>query len=132
MNKPSRTISSMLVCLSLTFAGCNRPLNYEKTANLPVGQIKSFPVTAPSYQQKITLSFKSTETPVDVYIALDRDLDAAVDAIGNYKTPQNVLASKLKAKEGTLEATIPAKTGFGGIVANATKDTTVEVKITGK
>jgi hypothetical protein len=128
----TRTSPTMLACLALALGGCNRALNYEKTITSQAGGINSFAVTPPTYQQKITLSFKSTETPVDVYITLQKDLEAAADALGKYQAPQNVLASKLKAKEGSLEATIPARTGFGGIVAGATKDTKVEVKITGK
>jgi hypothetical protein len=119
-------------CLTLSLAGCNSSLNYEKTMSLGPGEVNSFSPDPPRREQKVTITFKSTETPVDVYVAIGNDVEAVASALTKYKTPQNVLASKLKARDGSLEVTIPAKTRFGAIVGGATKDTSVEVKITGK
>jgi hypothetical protein len=65
-------------------------------------------------------------------VALKNDLESAFQAVQNYKTPDGILAKLEKAREGSLEVTIPAKTEFGVIVAGATNDTSVEFKITGK
>lgn len=129
---PTRRICIISTCLILSLAGCNSSVNFERTLSVGPGDVPSFSVDPPRREQKVTVSFKSTETPVDIYVTLDKDLEAASKAIQNYKVPQNVLASKLKSKDGSVEATIPGKTAFGVIVAGAVKDTSVQVTIKGK
>ena len=132
MTHATRRICILSICLILPLAGCNSSLNYENTLPMGPGEVKSFSPDPPRREQKVTVTFKSTETPVDVYVALGNDVDAVATAITSYKTPQNVLASKMKSKDGSLEVTIPAKTRFGAIVSGAVKDTSVQVTIKGK
>jgi hypothetical protein len=128
----TRTVWLAIPVMALGLAGCNRPLHFDRTLSMGPGDVKSFSVDPPRREQKVTVSFKSTETPVDVYVLLDKDLEAASNAIQNFKAPQGVLASKMKSRDGSVEATIPAKTAFGVIVAGSNKDTSVDVKIAGK
>jgi hypothetical protein len=128
----SRLVLVMIACLVLTNTGCNRRLNFHRSLTMGPGDVRSFSVEAPRSEQKVTFHFSSSEVPVDVYVALEKDIDAASSAIQNYKAPQGILASQLKAREGSLDVTIPARTAYGVIVGGVTKDTTVEVKIAGK
>ena len=132
MHTSSRKVCLVIACLALTLTGCNKALNYEKTIAIGPGEIKSFPVDAPRQNQKVTVTFNSSATPVDVYVVLEKDLELASKAIQNYKKPGAVLNKLEKSKEGSVSADIPAKAAFQVIVAGAVKDTSVEVKITSK
>jgi hypothetical protein len=132
MNPGIRSIWLLGFGLALLAGGCNRALNFEKTLAMGPGDVKSFSVDAPRGEQKVTVTFTSSEAPVDVYVALEKDLESAASAIQNFKTPNSVLANQLKARTGSIEAVIPAKEAFGVIVANAIKDSSVQVKIAGK
>jgi hypothetical protein len=125
---PSRLLLLAFVVLSLT--GCNSRLQYEKTLTAGPGNSPIFQVEGPRREQKVVVTFTSDKSPVDVYVTLDPD--SAAKEIEEYKQPSNILAKKLKATEGTLEATVPAKKGFGAIVAGAIRDTKVQIKMEGK
>jgi hypothetical protein len=122
----------LLLCLTLSLTGCNRALHYDKTLSMGPGDVKSFSVDPPRSEQKVTITFTSSAVPVSVYVALEKDLETASKAIENYKQPDGILAKQEKAREGSIEAVIPAKSGFGVIVAGAANDTSVQVKLTGK
>ncbi|CAN5438669.1 hypothetical protein BH10PLA2_BH10PLA2_09750 [soil metagenome] len=128
----TRPVWVIVACLVLTTAGCNRRLNFERSLTMGPGDVRSFSVEAPRVQQKVTITFSSSEVPVDVYVALEKDIEAASSALQNYKAPQGILASQMKARQGSVDVTIPARTAYGVIVAGSTKDTTVQVKMTGK
>jgi hypothetical protein len=132
MNISPRAVCLVLACLALTLAGCNKALNFQKTLEVGPGEIKSFTVDAPRQNQKLTVTFKSSVTPVDVYIVLEKDLELVSKELQDYKKPGAVLNKLEKSKEGTVSADIPAKAEFGVIVTGAVKDTSVEVKLTSK
>ncbi len=127
---PRRWLLLTLVVLSL--AGCNRRLSFERTLSMGPGDVSSFVVDAPRGEQKVVVTFTCDNSPVDVYLALEPDLEAASKAIRDFKAPTAILAKQMKAKEGSLEATIPAKKAFGLIVASPIRDSTVQIKIAGK
>ncbi len=121
-----------VVLLALLLAGCNRALNFEKKFTMGPGDVNSFTVDAPRREQHVTVSFSSSAAPIDVYVALEKDLAIAETAIRNYKKPEGILAKLEKSSNGSLEAVIPAKADFGVILAGSIRDTAVEVKLTGK
>jgi ribosomal protein S5 len=94
--------------------------------------VKSFTVDPPRREQHLTVGFTSSAAPVDVYVALEKDIDNASMAIQNFKKPEGILAKLEKSSSGSIEAVIPAKAGFGVIVAGPIRDSSVEVKIIGK
>jgi hypothetical protein len=112
--------------------GCNSSLSYQNQFTIGPGDVKPLRVDAPRREQQVTVTFTSSAAPVDVYLALDKDLDNALIAIENYKKPEGILAKLEKSSNGSLQAVIPAKTAFGVIVAGSIRDTSVEVKITSK
>ena len=132
MKAYSRELCFVIAGLALAFTGCNKALNYEKTVTIGPGVVQSFPVEAPRQNQKVTVTFKSSAAPVDVYIVLEKDADLVSKDLLNFKKPEAVLNKLEKSKEGSVSADIPAKAAFQVIVAGSTKDTSVEVKITSK
>ncbi len=122
----------LAVLLTLSMAGCNKALNFEKKFTMGPGEVRSFSVDAPKREQHVTVTFTSSAAPVDVYVALEKDLENVSMAIQNFKKTEGVLAQLEKSSNGSLEAVIPAKTGFGLIVAGPIRDTAVEVKLTSK
>jgi hypothetical protein len=132
MNTSPRAVCLVIVCFALTLAGCNKALNFQKTLEVGPGELKSFNVDAPRQNQNVTVSFKSSATPVDVYIVLEKDFELVSKELQNYTKPGAVLNKIEKSKEGSVSADIPAKAEFGVIVTGAVKDTSVEVKLTSK
>jgi hypothetical protein len=132
MSTGTRGVCLVGLWVILCFAGCNKALNYEKTVTMDPGEMRSFPVDAPRANQKVTVTFTSSVAPVDVYIVLDKDLELVSREIKNYKSPGAVLNKIEKAREGSVSADIPAKNAFAAIVAGSTKETSVQLKITGK
>ncbi len=132
MNTSSREVCLIIACMALTLTGCNKALNHQKTITVGPGEIKSFSVDAPRQNQKVTVAFKSSNTPVDVFIVLEKDFDIATKIIQSDQKAGPFLNKLEKSKEGSISADIPAKAEFGVIVAGAVKDTSVEVKLTSK
>jgi hypothetical protein len=118
--------------LAVMLASCNRSLRYEKTISLGPGDVQSFEVDAPRGEQKVTVSFTSSKVPVNVFVALAASLQSASKDVQNFQKPQGVLGKLENAKEGSIDVVIPAKTGFGVIVAGAKNDTEVQFKMAGK
>ncbi len=116
---------------AVLLAGCQK-LDYEQTLKMEAGDVKSFPVDPPRSEQKVTVTVTSTIAPVNVYLVLEKDQEAALKALDHYQKPVNPLASQEKTQDATLEATVPAKTGYVVLLAGATKDTEVKIKITGR
>jgi hypothetical protein len=127
-----RQFCLVTICLALTLTGCNKALNHQKTIAIGPGEIKSFTVDAPRQNQKVTVTFKSSVTPVNVYIVLEKDFEVATKLIQSDSKHGPFLNKLENSKEGSVSADIPAKAEFGVMVAGAVKDTSVEVKLTSK
>ena len=71
--------------------------------------------------------------PISVYLVLEKGIDSVQKDLLDYKPPDksSVLDSKEKTTEANLEAKVPAKQAYAVILAAATKDTQVTVKIEG-
>ena len=120
----------------LRAAGCGK-VNMEKAATLEPGDFKAITIDAPRGEQKVSVSATSTGAPIDVYVALEGDQDAALklaeDLARGNKPPSSVIASKQKDTEATLDAVIPARKGYSVLLVNgSTKKADVKIKIAGK
>ena len=62
----------------------------------------------------------------------EKDKEAAKQALLDRKKPAASFAGKVKTQEATLEATIPANTGFAILLGGASKNSQVKVKVTGR
>ena len=128
---PTRAcLSCVLSAALLLLAGCQR-LNYEKTHDVPVMEPKTIAFDPPRYEQKVTVQVSSAGAPVSVYLVRESDLEAATKQITADKAPASPLASKENAEEITLEATVPAKTGYALLIRAVKKQAQVKVKVTG-
>jgi hypothetical protein len=131
--QPSRVW--IAACLVLA-AGCSK-VNLEKSAALEPGDFKAVTIDAPRGEQKVSVSVTSTGAPIDVYVALEGDPDAALklaeDLARGNKPPASVIAGKQKATEATLDAVIPARKSYSVLLVNgSTKKADVKIKIAGK
>jgi hypothetical protein len=115
----------------LLTAGCQR-LNEERTLSLMPGEFKSLSFSPPSYEQKLTVQVSSPGAPVSVWLGRESDTEAAQDKLQKEKSPDASLAGKEKAEDITLEATIPAKTGYALYIRAEQKKAEVKVKVTGR
>jgi hypothetical protein len=131
-----RTIRSLrrtlFALLLLVLPGCGQKLNYETTVDLDEGQVQSILIDAPKSEQKVTVTVNSAGAPIDAYIVLDKDKEAGKQALLNRQKPPQSLAGKVKTQDATLEATVPANTGFALLVGGASKNSRVSVKVTGR
>jgi outer membrane lipopolysaccharide assembly protein LptE/RlpB len=122
----------LLAALLLTLSGCGQRLNYETTVQLGDGEVQSLSIDPPKREQKVSVTVTSSGSPIDAYIVLDKDKEAAKQALLDRKKPANPLDGKTKTQDATLEATIPANTGFAVLLGEASKSSQVKVKVSGR
>jgi hypothetical protein len=127
-----RSTLCLLAILVVLSAGCRKQrVDVEKTVQVDPGDIKSTAVEAPSDQQ-VTVTVSSPGSAVNVYLVLGEE-DQVMRALQDGKQPTNVLASKEKVEEATLEAKVPAKKEVAVVLSNASgKSAQVKVKFTGR
>jgi hypothetical protein len=111
--------------------GCQK-LDDERTFEVGPGKIRSMLIDPPTKEQKVTVTISSSISPVTVYVVPAKEQEAAERAMESGKQPNQSFAGKEKSQEATLEATIPANTGYAIIVGGAIKDSQVKVKVTGR
>jgi hypothetical protein len=119
----------VLVCL-LTAAGCRSRVNHEWNAQLDVGDVKSVSLNAPAANTKIRVEINATGAPVNAWVMLERDSQAAQDRLLNFQKPEKVLGGKEKVQQEVIEVTIPEKTGFTVMLGSTGKAAQATVKIT--
>ncbi len=112
-------------------AGC-QPLKIEKTMAVPLRGVGSLIVDPPRYEQKVTVQVSSPGAPVSAYLVRESDMAAAQTLMESGKAPSSPLAGKEKAEDFTLEATVPAKTGYALLLRAEKKNANVKVKVTGR
>lgn len=125
-----RSAAYLFFLVAFAVTGCQK-VNLQKTVELsPLDVVAPFIVDAPSSNQSIAVVVSSSAAPVDVFVVLEKDRDAAEKALANGGTPKDALASQLKVKnETTLTATVPAKNAYAVIVGNANVTTKVSLHI---
>jgi hypothetical protein len=127
----------LLICalLLLAPAGCGRgSFSYEKTLTVEGSDaFQAQTVDAPARDQKVTVTVSSATAPVNVYLVLEKDREAAQESLRYEKSPANVLDKKEKVQEATLEATVPAHNSYTVLLTPAEgKTARVTLKITGR
>ena len=133
MRLPLRPALCLLVTLGLVGAGCKQRLNSESTLTVGPGEVQSKIVDAPRADQQVTVTVSSPGAPVSAYLVLEKNRQAAQDALLSGKAPANVLDGKDKTEDATLQGTVPAKEEFAVLVNNGgSKPAQVKVKITGR
>jgi hypothetical protein len=129
-----RRLAKLILCsLVLVGTGCGK-FTYEKTYDVKVGGVNVINIDAPTRQQTVKVKATSTNNvPISVYLVLEKGIDSVQKDLLDYKPPDksSVLDSKEKTTEANLEAKVPAKQAYAVILAAATKDTQVTVKIEG-
>jgi hypothetical protein len=121
-----------LTSIFVALAGCGQKLDYETAVQLEAGDVQLLAIDPPKREQKVTVTVTSSGSPISVYVILGKDKEAAKQALLDSKKPTGALASNVKTQEATLEATIPANTGFGVLLGGASKSSQVKVKVTGR
>jgi hypothetical protein len=124
----------MLALALLATAGCRKQaaLNVEKTVALDAGDVKSTIVDAPLHDQDVTVTVSATGAPVNVYVVAEKDQAASEQGLVNGTKPTNLLASKEKTTQDSLQFKAAARSGFAVILSGAGKNAQVSLKITGK
>jgi hypothetical protein len=127
-------LGALLVLLPFLDAGCMRQsFSYGKSVWVdPADAYQEVIVEAPTSSQNVTVEISSDTVPVNVYLVLAKDEQAAQQSLSAGKAPANVLDQKQKVQTATLSATIPAQNGYMVLVSpTGGKKTMVQVKITG-
>jgi hypothetical protein len=93
--------------------------------------IKSFAVSAATWQQRVKVYVRTDGPAVDVYLVLERDQEALESQLSDQKAVTvQTLAKAEKVTEGEISATVPAGDGFAVVIVNNnTKKASVALKI---
>ena len=114
--------------------GCQR-LDTERTLNLEPTQSHALLFDAPRSEQQVSVTIHSPGAPVEVYVVLEKNREQAMQTLEQGRRPakEQLLASKDKAEEATLETTVPARNAFAVLLnSKASKAAQVKVKVTGR
>ena len=121
----------LLAAMPPLLTGCQR-LNDERTVSVSLGVVNSIEYDPPRYEQKLTIDIHSPGSPVTVYLVRKENMEAAQTRMEQNKALEGPLAGKEKTEEATLEATVPAKTGFVLLIRADKKKAEVHIKTTGR
>ena len=110
--------------------GCKQKVDQKNTYALEPGDIKGVIVDAPKKEQKIVVTAKSSDGPVDVHLIEIKGNSEELDKLLNDKAAGNILAKQEKTQDAKLEGTVPGGSKFAVAVSNAKKTTSVDVHIT--
>ena len=109
-------------------AGCQSRLKIEKTITLDVGQISTIEIDPPRYDQTIAVTVMA-DVPVDVFVYLTKNQDAADRDIDLAKKSDLILGSAEKVERGSVEARVPAKEKATVMIRSGTKGGSAKVVI---
>src|SRR5262249_7213317 len=87
-------LCALLVLPPVGLAGCRRSFSYEKTLTVEAGAYETQTVDPPTREQKVTVTVSGATAPVNVYLVLEKDRQAAEDSLRLEKAPANVLEKK--------------------------------------
>jgi hypothetical protein len=127
-----RLAPCLLLLPLLVTAGCQQAVKDERTVAVDQFDIRSA-IYSPARDQQVTVEVSSPGAPVNVYVVLEKDRAAVEKSLGDNKKPANVLASKEKVEQATLEVPIQAKNDFAVVLNGASgKTAQVKLKVTGR
>lgn len=127
----SRLVCLGVLCTLLVASGCQK-VNEQRTMKLEPGDTKAVQIGGPDREQQVTVTVNVSGSPVDVYVALDKE---AVNQSGEAQVPKNALSKEMKVQgDKTLSAKIPAKSAYAVVVNNPPggKEANISLKIEGK
>lgn len=103
----------LFLCLAalLGMVGCQK-VAVDKQYTLNPGEVKTMIVDGPTRDQDVTVTITAT-SPIDVYIASEKDVNEANDKIS---APKQSLGSKKGIEKDTVTAKVPAKTAYGVVL----------------
>jgi len=129
---PGKLLLALSTTLALLAAGCGQRLNIEKSGKVVGHGYYALDVDPPPSAQKVSIAISSAAT-LSAYLVLEKDRDKAEQNLEKDKAPADCLDQKDKAQNPTLEATIPAKSGFVIFVrSDSGKDADFQIKVTGR
>src|SRR5438128_4535389 len=99
-----RTLSlrrGLLAGLLLIASGCGQKLDYETTLQLGDGEVQTLSIDAPKRPQRVRVSATSSGSPIDFYVVLEKDKEAAKQALLDRKKPTHPLVGIAKTQEAT-------------------------------
>ena len=105
-------------------------LKYEKKVTLAADSIETIYFDEPTVD-KSTVTIKSPDAPVGVYLVLQSRVKAAQKSLAGRKEPTDVLAFKEKTQDNVFEIA-PGKKPFALLLVSTGKQAVVQVKVTGK
>lgn len=119
---------AVFLCVLPLMAGCGSKLRLEETFDLPVHG-KTYEIDPVSKEQKVTISVKASEGPVDVSAYTEKQQAAAEAAFFSNKT-EPFLGRERNKQEVTLQVTVPAQEKLFVNIQRSGKDPkSVTVKI---
>ncbi len=126
----STLVSISCLGLIVLASGCGQRVSEEKTLEMKAGEILApIVLDGPKKEQKVKVEFTSSESPIDVYVILGKDENAILRELDKAAPKVEAVASKKQSKGETLSATIPAGKDYGVYLTNASKNTSVKVKV---
>jgi hypothetical protein len=132
MRSTTRRAAGWLALALLLAAGCQR-LNDERTVEFDEETAwKKLTFDPPRYEQKVNVTVSSPGAPLTAWLVKTDDAQAVEDALGRGKAVQSALAHKEKAEDISLEATVPANTGYTLYLVGTGKKTDAKVKVVGR
>src|SRR5205085_337614 len=113
-----------VLLVATTLAGCQKPLNDERTIEVKSGDIQTVLYDVQKQGKTVHVAVRSPAAAVDAYLVLEKDRDGVVKQLEASGQPPAALAQALKVTEATLEGRVPAGSAFV-VVLTGSKDTTV-------
>jgi hypothetical protein len=123
--------ASLVVAGVSLLVGCQSKLNVERSVQFEIGQLRTIEVDAPKYEQTVAVTV-TADTPVDLYVFLRKNQEAAEQDIAFGKKSDLILAGKDKVQNDTVEAKVPAKEAAIVMIRSGGKAGTATLKIVGK
>jgi len=122
----------VVAALAVGLAGCQK-LNVEKKVSVEGAGYNELTVDPAKSAQTVAVEFESKGNPVNVYLVLGKDEDAAKGDLKKGGPPANVVAKLEKSEQGTVEAKVPANEKLLVYLTSSNgKDANVNVKLTNK
>jgi hypothetical protein len=127
----TRSIVALLVTvLAISLTGCKSKIKpIDETISVPIGNPILKVIDPPSADQKILIEVTDATEDCDVFIYLEKDREKVEDNLFGTKLPAEVIASQLKAKSISVQATIPKGQSAIVMIRNTGKSLTAKLKI---
>jgi hypothetical protein len=115
----------------LVGVGCNKPVNVERKVKIKSLEINEVTLDAWNQDKKLKVTIRSPEEPVDVFLVLGKDAEDLKKRLERDQQPGSyVLDQKLKTRDVTLSASVPANNEFSIFLRSSKgRETQVDLKV---